>query len=211
MTAHLKAAALLSALMAAGCATPPLDVPPVLDLAGHECTETPSLAAAVPVVAIIDGKSEKPSTTMLDANSPCLARPAGKALYALFAVPDGGPYTISIASVPLGRSLLAPRASVLDDKGGLVRELPTSSFMFRGTYFTALYRSHAGERYILVESDPPSVGKPLSRVHETVQQTYLSTGYATVVVYTGSDIAMNTTWAHNGEVIVNVVGDKPPK
>jgi hypothetical protein len=209
MTALLRGAALAAVLMAAACAHAP-DVAPVLDLADRDCTAAPSLAGALPAVAIVDGDREKPVIATLDLTSPCVSGPNGKALYALFALPDGGPYTISLSSVPLGRSLFAPHASVLDAQGAVLRELATSSFMFRGTNLTVLYRSHPGERYLLVASDPPNVGKPLSRINETVQQTVASTGYATFVMYTGSDIPMSTTWAHNGQVIVNVVSDKPP-
>ncbi|HXC54015.1 MAG TPA: hypothetical protein VNU97_01850 [Rhizomicrobium sp.] len=207
---HLRRGiALLAVLAAAACAHAPPDVAPILDLADRSCVPEPALAAALATAATVDGDREKPAVATIDAQTPCLAGPAGKSLYVLFALPGGGPYTISLSSVPLGRSLFAPRASVLDGDGKLLRDLPIDGFLFRGTNLTTLYRSHPGERYLLVASDPPSVGRLISRVNETVQQTYASTGYATFVIYTGSDIATDTTWAHNGEVTLSVVADKP--
>lgn len=211
MKAARSPSALACVLLAASCAHAPPDVAPVLDIADRACVAAPALDGAVATVATVDGDSEKPSVATLTPLSPCLAAPDGKALYAVFALPDGGPYTLRIASMPLGRSLLAPRASVLDEHGATLHELPVSSFLFRGPELAALYRSHPGERYLLVRSDVASAGRPLTRVQETVQQTYASTGYATFVVYTGSDLSSSTTWALNGEVRVSVIRDKPSK
>lgn len=211
MRTVLRLAAPLIALAAAGCAHPPPDVPALLDIAGHTCADTPAIDGAIATVPTIDGDSEKPTIAMLDAQSPCLTTPDGKALYTVFAIPDGGPYTIRVASVPLGSSILAPRASVLDEHGAPIRELPVTSFMFRGDNLAALYRSHPGERYLLVRSDVASAGKPLSRITESVQRTYASTGYATFVIYSGTDLPNSTTWGLNGKVLVSVVADKPVK
>ena len=207
-----NAAALAAVLTAAGCAHPPPDVAPVLSVSDAiSCAAKPALDGAVAAEATIDGDREKPVTAMLDERSPCLAAPDGKALYAVFALPDGGPYTIRVASIPLGSSILAPRAVVLDADGQAVREVPVTSFMFRGDSFAALYRSHPGERYLVVRSDVASAGKPLSRLQEQTHENVASTGYATFIIYTGSELPMNTTWALNGQVTVSVVADKPPK
>ena len=208
---RVQTLALLAALDVAGCAHPPPDVAPLLTVATDSCATSPTLGSAVPTAATIDGDTEKPATAMLDEHSPCLATSDGKALYTVFALPDGGPYTIRVASVPQGSSILAPRAIGLDAAGQVVRELPVTSFMFRGNNFVALYRSHDGERYLLVRSDVPTAGQPLARIQESIQQTVASTGYATFIIYTGSDLPMNTTWALNGKILVSVVADKPPK
>jgi hypothetical protein len=181
----------------------------LLDISGVGCSGTINLSAALPTTPTVEGATEKPSVVSITALSPCIEDKVGRSLYALFALPDGGPYTVSLSSVPLGRSLFAPRARLLDAQGGVLHELPASSFLFRGTNLTALYRSHPDERYLVVTSDPSSVGKPLQRLHEAVQSTYVSTGYVSAVIYTGSDIATNTTWAHNGEVVVGLVSDSP--
>ena len=84
---------------------------------------SPDLAAgAFPTEAIVDGDREKPTIATIDLQSACVAGKSGKALYAVFALPDGGPYTVSLSSVPLGRSLFAPHASVLDAQGAVLRE-----------------------------------------------------------------------------------------
>jgi hypothetical protein len=204
-------AALAAVLTAAGCATPPPDVQPVLTVAQASCPASPALDGAVATAPTIDGDSEKPATATLDLQSPCVATDDGKALYAVFALPDGGPYTIRVSSVPQGSSILAPRAIVVDANGQAIREVPVTSFMFRGATFAALYRSHPGERYLMVRSDAASAGKPLSRVTEQTQQTMIATGYASFIIYTGSDLPMNTTWSLNGKVLVSVVADKPKK
>jgi len=202
---------MLAALALAGCAHPAPDVAPLLAVAADSCAANPALDGAITTTATVEGDSEKPATATLDQHAPCLVTPEGKALYAVFALPDGEPYTIRVSSVPLGSSILAPRAIVLDAAGQVLRELPVTSFMFRGSNFAALYRSHPGERYLVVRSDVASAGKPLSRIMERTQQTAASTGYATFVIYTGSDLPMNTTWALNGEARVSVIADKPPK
>ena len=206
-----KFVSLATALLVSACVTPPPDVPPLLEVSNANCVATPDLAAAVPTTVTLDGDSEKPSSVTIDANSRCLAGNAGKSLYAIFLIPDGGPYTISLSSVLLGRSILAPKAEVLDAQGAMVHELPASSFLFRGTNLTSLYRSHAGERYLLVESDPANVGKPLQRVKESVQVNTFAVGYAYVEIHTGTDVASAATWSHNGQISVSVVRDKPVK
>jgi hypothetical protein len=209
---RLKNGATLAAVLAlAGCATPPPDVQPVLNVLQDSCPASPALGGAVETVSTIDGDSEKPATATLDLQSPCVTTTDGKALYAVFGLPDGGPYTIRVSSVPQGSSILAPRAVVLDGNGQVMREVPVTSFMFRGATFAALYRSHPGERYLVVRSDVASAGKPLSRVMERTRETVASTGYATFIIYTGSDLPMNTTWSLNGKVLVSVVADKPKK
>jgi hypothetical protein len=208
MTRLLRITALLAALSAGACAHAP-DVAPMLDIADRDCSAAPNLAVAIAAAATANGEREKPTSIMIDAQSPCLTGPAGKSLYALFALPDGGPFTISLSSIPLGRSLFAPKASALDAQGAVIRDLPVGSFMFRGTSLTALYRSHAGERYLLVASDPPSVGKPLARVSESVTTTVVPVGVGYAAIYTGNDIVANTTWSHNGEVAISVVSDGP--
>ena len=202
---------LIAALSLAGCATPPPDLPPLLSISENNCDSVPNLAGAIPTVATVEGDDVKPAGVTLDIGSHCLNNKDGKALYAVFALPDGGPYTVSLGSVPVGRAIFAPRASILDAQGTPVRDLPVTGFMFRGDAFTTLYRSHPGERYLLVTSDPATVGKSLQQLHETVQHTYISTGTAIVVINTGSDVASDTTWAHNGHIYVTVVSDKPPK
>jgi len=202
-------AVLLAGLSAASCASKPPDIAPILDIAARDCPKAASLAVAMPVAATQAGDSTKPITAMIDEKAPCLAGDDGKALYALFRLPDGGPFTVSLASLTLGRSLFAPRADMLDDQGAEVRQLPPSSFMFRGTDMTVLFRSHAGERYLLVRSDVKSAGKPLSRVSGSVQQTALPVGYGAIYIYTGSETATDTTWSLNGEVRVSAVADKP--
>ena len=207
--AAARCAVLLAALAAASCASKPPDIAPILDIAARDCPTAASLAVATPVAATQAGDSLKPVMATIDERAPCLAGDDGKSLYALFRLPDGGPFTISLASLTLGRSLFAPRADMLDDQGAEIRQLPQSSFMFRGTDLTVLFRSHAGERYLLVRSDVKSAGKPLSRVSGSVQQTVVPIGYGAVSVYTGSETSTDTTWSLNGEVRVSVVADKP--
>lgn len=202
---------LAAALLVSACVTPLPDVPPLLEITSANCAAAPDLSAAVPTVVTIDGDDEKPALATLDATSRCLAGTTGKSLYAIFSIPDGGPYTINVSSVSLGSSILAPKAEVLDAQGAVLHELPTSSFLFRGTNLTSLYRSHAGERYLIVESDPANVGKPLQRLKENVQVNAVATGYVYVEIHTGTDVASTATWSHNGQISVSVVRDKPAK
>jgi len=211
MIRTLRCAAPLVALLAGACLSPPPDLPPLLDISAAQCTPRPDLASAVGTVATIQGDSEKPSTASLNLRSGCIAGVDGKSLYAVFAMPDGGPFTISVSSLPQGRSLFAPRATMLDAQGVELRQLPASSFLFRGPNLTALYRSHPGERYLLVSSDPPSVGKPLRRLQENVQATTAGSAGIYVTVYTGTETASEATWSHNGVVSVSVISDKPAK
>jgi hypothetical protein len=198
-------AALLLSLLVGACATPP-DVAPLLDLSTARCALKIERSNAVGTVPTIAGDDEKPSIVTLDLRSPCVEDASGKSLYALFYLPDGGPYTVSVSSVPLGRSVFAPRAAILDAQGAELRRLPTSSFLFRGSNLTALFRSHDGDRYLLVTSDLSSVGKPLRRSQESVQIYTTSSGFT---IHTGTDVLSESTWSLNGQVAVSVVGDKP--
>lgn len=201
-----RGAALLLSLLAGACVMPPPDVPPLLDLSAAMCAPRVERLNAVGTVPTIDGDDEKPSIVTLDLRSPCVEDASGKSLYALFYLPDGGPYTVSVSSVPLGRSVFAPRATILDEQGAELRRLPTGSFLFRGPNLTALFRSHIGDRYLLVTSDLSNVGKPLRRSQESVQIYTASSGFT---IHTGTDVSSEATWSLNGQVAVSVVGNKP--
>ncbi|MEJ1969802.1 MAG: hypothetical protein WDN03_14375 [Rhizomicrobium sp.] len=192
------------ALFVAGCAAKPPDLEPVTMIAARSCDTRPALANAVAVAPDPD----KPANALIDAQARCLDGAGGKALYALFALPDGAPYTVSVSSVPMGRSTFAPRAILLDSAGNVMRELPDGSFLFRGANLTALFRAHPGERYMAVASDTHLVGRPISRLQENTQVRGAAAGGFYFEIHTGSEQTHDSTWSHNGQIVVAVTPDK---
>ena len=202
-----KLAGLIATASLLGCTTAPAP-PPILTLDARICAARPDLAAArkLPLEGSSENGSRSPEgvTVNLDASTACL-KPAGgdKRVYVLFQLPDSTvPYIITVTSTPVGTGLLSPYVEMLDAQGTVVREAPRDSFMFHGMALRVGLRSHPGERYLLVASDPKSVGQTVSQIIEGTQTTMASTGTVVFTIHTGSDTTTTLTYAHSGSVTV---------
>ena len=196
-----RTGALAAALLLAACAATTPSVPPITSLEGRSCGEHPDLAAARPLLL-----TGKPATATLDGASPCWRPPGGPAsTVAVFRLPDAAePYLLTVASEPVGETLFSPRLLLLDEQGNPVRERRRDTFLFHGPALKTGLRVQPGERFLIVASDPDSVGRRNSRIVGNVQQTTTVAGPVIFNLYTGSEANHDVTYAHNGSVTVAV-------
>lgn len=155
MSRACRMAALSLAAALAACARPD---PPLLTLSGRVCDVAPVLTNAAPVP--FDSRAGVSVT--LGANTPCLDTGGGRSVtYAVFRLPDAtGPYQLTITSAVVGNAVVAPRATVYDAAGAVLRTLPPSEFRQGIAGFTAGLRSQGSERLLLVSADPATIGQP---------------------------------------------------
>lgn len=190
-------------LVLAACAVKPPPAP-ILSVDAQTCQAKPDLGTATSLSYNSD--EETSVTQSIDAATPCFVPFRGaKSLYRLFLLPvtDAG-YVVSVASSPLGTGVFAPHVTLLDATGAPLREIAREKFIFRGNNLTALFRSHAGERYLLVASDPDSVGQSIERITESRTSNMMAAGRAFLTVNTGDDVTNNYVYAHNGQITVTI-------
>jgi hypothetical protein len=199
-SARLATPFLAPLLLLGACATPPALAPRV-DIAGGACAAQPALATARPV-PLKDGDK---STVELGDDAACLEAGGARSAYAVFRLPDAdAPYVVTVTSEPRGGTLFAPRLMVLDAAGAVRRELPRAAFMFHGMALQAGFRAQPADRYLVVASDPASVGQKASRLVASTQETMVPMGVAAYgYVHTGSEATHDLTFAHNGSVTVS--------
>ena len=201
----LAGLALLSACANSGKAPPPLT-----DISARECAAAPDLSKAVPLA--FDGKKETVQTADIADTTPCMKSAAGAALYVAYVLPRSDiPYVIAVASPALGMTLFAPHVMLLASDGTVRRDYAGKQVEFRGAGLGVQVRNHADETYLVVASDPASVGGTTSRINEATHVNYGSTGYATYQIHTGSESQDTYTYAHNGRVTVTLTLIEPAK
>ena len=146
--------ALLLAVMAAGCTSPP----PLLTLSGRICDAAPSLADATPVPYDSRGGVVVP----FGPDSRCLDMGGGRTVtYAVFGLPTAAvPYQLTITSEVVGHALVAPVAQIFDANGAKGRHMDTTDFRPGITGYTAGLRAQPSDRTLLVYADPATVGQP---------------------------------------------------
>jgi hypothetical protein len=195
------AAGALAALALAGCAGGhKLSPPPITSLAALRCPAQPVLDAA-PNVAL---DPAKPLTIEFTATAPCVEATAGaKSAYAAIRLPDSAePYLVSVASAPQGGTLFSPRLILADGQGRPLRERDRSTFLFRGAVLQASFRAQPDEHFLIVASDPASVGQQISRITGNVMQSGVMVGTSFVPINAGAETSVLLTQAHNGVVTV---------
>lgn len=192
--------ALAWALLLCGC-TPSPGPPPVTSLGDRGCASAPDLATARPVFV----SAQQPATADVDATAPCIATSDGaRAAYQVFGLPEAPtPYLVTVSSEPQGQTLFAPRVMILDANGATVQELPRDAFMFHGTKLSVAFRTHGTERFVVVLSDPSSIGTQVSQMTSGVQATAVPAGPVIFFAHSGFESSSVYTYAHNGRVSVS--------
>ena len=196
----VHSSALLAAVplaFVAACTKPP--PPPILSLDGRQCTALPDLATAHPVLA-----NDKDVSVTLDDKTGCLdVHAARKLAYVAFGLPDiSQPYLLSVTSIPIGEGLFFPKLTLLDGTGKVVREIPADTFLPHGAALHAGLRPHPEERYLIVSSDPTTIGQTNSQLTEGIQVNGFMAGGIYVQVQTGLEGKSSFTHAYNGTVDV---------
>ncbi len=193
-TAGLVSLALLAQLVSA-CTTPP--PPPVLSLAGRQCVSQLDFSTAKPVPL------SDPVKVTLDDKTACIENNgSGKVEYVAFDLPQVAvPYLLSVTSTPIGDGVLSPRLTLLDSDGKTLREVPNDAFLPHGASLRAGLRPHPGERYLIVSSDPSTIGQTNSHIVDGTQMTQTG-GPIIIQVHTGFENTVSLTNAYNGTVSV---------
>ena len=192
-------AVLLPALLA-GCAGAPA-VPPVLSLDAQRCGARPDLAAA----QIVPLDAGQPVKLDLDGHAACLESRGGKSSYVALRLPESAqPYLLTVTSAPMGETLFSPRLMLLDGEGRTLREVPRDDFMFRGQTLSARLRAAPAERYLIIASDPPSIGQQVAQITGDSGMIPVPVGIGAVaMIHTGSEKQQRFTYAHNGSVTIS--------
>ncbi|MGZ5925219.1 MAG: hypothetical protein ACXWLJ_00970 [Rhizomicrobium sp.] len=192
-----------AAISLAACAHPQ-PPPPVVDLAGMQCSPAVRLDDAAPLALDKDG--EKRETALLDGHAHCVEEPSGyRSLYRVFALPPmAAPSVITVSALPWGNTMLPPRAAFLDATGKTVRETTHADFTFRGAVLSALLRSHPGENYLVLLSDAEVLGHSVSRISGSVQVNYAAAGPVMIAMYSGHDTTTDLVFTPVGNVSVSI-------
>jgi hypothetical protein len=177
-------------------------LPPLVTLDGRDCGARPDFAGAQPILLDPD----KDVTMRLDAAAPCVQAADGtKSVYGVFRLPQSAdPYVVSVTSTLSGRGLFSPRLTMVDREGTVLREVPRDAFVFHGTSLYVGIRSHAEEAYMIVASDPQSVGQQVAQTSENAQTStavFPSGGFLTIGM--GAEKTHRFTYSHNGVVTVS--------
>lgn len=186
-----RVAALLACLTVVACTAAPAP-PPVTSLRERDCSARLVLATAHSVPF----GSDQATTTILDGQGLCLNAGITKSSYAVFRLPNAvPPYLVMVTSEPRGRALLSPRLMILNAQGELSREISRDAFMFQDDSLYVGFRTHPGERFVIVASDPGTVGRQVSQIM----------GFADSVDYfpLGHESTRSFIYSHNGRVIVS--------
>jgi hypothetical protein len=197
----------IAALGSVGACATKEEPPPNISLDGRNCAASPDLTSAKPVPLDPD----KAVTVTFDTKSTCLeAAGKGKSVYAAFQLPSTNQsYVLSVTSSPLGEGLFSPQLQLLGLDGKVLRTIDRDTFLFHGNALYAGIRAHQDEQYLIVASDPATVGQRISRLQEgTSAYTAVSNGIA-VTIHTGYEATPTYTYAHNG--LVTVAAQPTPK
>lgn len=200
---------LVAALGLAACAKP--QVPPILEVARSDCTPTPDRATAavlLPPAAIdVDDPAsthpDRPLEMTIDGESPCLEGDEGlRSLYGLAALPqEEDPYLVRVTAEPGDEGFFAPRLLLLDEAGRPLREIAPETFVFRGLRLTGQFRVQPEERYLVVASDPSSVGEREERLNSSVETHYIMFAPGAMIAYpVASDERVGLVRSHGGHV-----------
>jgi hypothetical protein len=194
---HSLALVVMAPLAVTACAKPP--PPPILSMEGRQCTALPDLATAHPVSV-----NEKDVSVTLDDKTGCLDVHAERKLaYVAFGLPaTDQAYLLSVTSIPIGEGLFFPKLTLLDGAGKVLREIPPDVFLPHGAALHAGLRPHPDERFLIVSSDPATIGQTASKLTEGIQVNGFMAGGIYVQVQTGAEGKSTLTHAYNGTVTV---------
>lgn len=202
----LPAAHALLALLLAACANDMSGPAPAApNIEARSCGNGPEIVRAQQLTI---GTKQ---AVVVDENSACWQlEGGGKSIYLAFRLPPSAePLLIGVTSAPSEQYLFSPHLLLLDQQGKMLRELPREAFLFHGTSLHAGLRTHPGEEYLIVASDPKTVGQQVSQIAEHTQQTVAMVGAGFIVINSGRESVSNITFAPKGLVTVTV--DPLPK
>jgi Maltose operon periplasmic protein precursor (MalM) len=173
------------------------------------CAAAPDLATAA-VLKLTKDRGDSIDIKM-KGSEPCVLDAAQKSSrYTVIALPaSDAPFLVTVESEPVNTQLFAPRLMLLDSKGAVLRSVARDAFLFHGDTLHVVLRSHAGEAYLVIASDPDSAGQTVSHVSESTSVMPIVTPGAYIILHTGSDESNTLIYSLTGEITVSV--DPMPK
>lgn len=186
------------------CAAKRESIPSRLDLSAAACgSDVPVANAAV----LTREKADQPfkATVRIGDGAPCVMDANGaRSTFQVFGIPSGNAMMITIVSVPLGETIFSPRLQMRDANGAVLRDVARDMFMFNGNALQVQLRLREGERFVVVLSDPATVGKSVTNIASSTSTTVVPAGPVFIPVTSGGESSSKLTFAHNGEVTVTV-------
>lgn len=182
--------------------TPPK--PPLTIVLNKNCTVTPILEPATPIITDTTKKSFS-ITTEITTIALCLEEtPGAKSLYHVYRLPRGfEAMDITIGALREEARILAPIVKVYDPKGSVTRAFDNDDFLFRGAHYSVQFRNRPGDAFILIASNPSIVGEVSSNISNTVTSTSYSTGTgAFFTMYSGQETQQQAKFSHTGSILL---------
>ncbi len=189
-------------LFVAACAPRQEIVPPVYSLNRDSCQEEPKIASALPIG--FNPEEVVSINLRIDQTSNCLSADNNEnQLYQIIKLPaQSAPYIITVGSQPNGQSIFAPSIATLLDTGEVAREFDQSNFLFRAGKLTTKLKVEATEQYLMVASNPASVGESTTQITNLINR---NSGYSNGIIYnfnTGAENRSSYQFSHAGMVTV---------
>ncbi len=205
---HLSPSLVAGVLLAflAGCSNTPKPGPVAVLSDSSTCATKVSLASAKPLP--YDPEKATAIDLRINATSACVTGESGaRSLYDVVALPDAGiAYSLSVGSYPVGDTILTPRVQLLGRDGAVLREISRQDFIYRGKILTAMVRAHKDECYLVVRSDPETVGKDERQVKDGSREfpvlAIIPGGVAAGSFSYGTSSIETKTYVHSGLVKV---------
>jgi hypothetical protein len=210
MLKHISRISAVAALVALGGCVQQSAPPALTDISAHVCAATPDLSRATALA--FDEKNELVLKAEITDISPCMKIGSGSGLYAVYALPPASaPYVISVISMAQGSTLLVPRVLLVGPDGTVKREFSGDQVSYRNGGMGAVLRSHAGEAYVIVVSDPEAAGKTDSRVEEATHVSTSAYRYGSFQIHTGTDKTQTFNLSYNGHIEITLTPLTPAK
>jgi hypothetical protein len=212
--AFLFQASLVGVLMMGGvvaCTTTP-PAPPavsVLEVTGKTCSLVPSLTGSVTLIPKRKAATNNVVSDVGSANA-CLTKDGKSSNYVVFELPTSPEnHTLTVGGMKEGLRAFAPKVSVLDGSGGVLRAFEKDRLTNFGTTFSVQFRPPSGARYLLVQSDPELVGTVMATFETNIvsntNYAYNPYGYGgTYTTQSGSEGARTRSFSHEGKVVVYI-------
>jgi hypothetical protein len=209
----LAASALLAAAFAAACATtePPPPPQPVLAIAAERtCDADIKIDAARPLTPP-KPRAEDTIIASFDASTACIERDGAKLNYVVFKLPDFAVnHTLTVGGANEALRTAAVSVSMLDATGAVKRSFGRDKVMTYGAIRGVQLRPGADEAFVLVMSDPETVGKVRTGVETAIavspNYAYNSvTGGGSYNTQRGFETNASRTYSFEGTVVVKIV------
>ena len=176
-------------------------MPARLEVSALTCATSPNLTAAVAMIQAAKSDPHK-ATVRFDDTAACLTdAKGGKGVYAVIDLGQAEAGSIlTVTSYPMGTTVFSPRLELRDGQGALTRDVGRETFHYSNHTLQSQLRVRAGERYLVIASDSPSVGQSVEHIQSSRTSTVVAAGPIYVPVNTGGEARSQMVFAHSGEV-----------